>query len=112
MAHPGITAPREALAYNLILRYSFDMRVISNSALVAFAAKHTAAATPLQIWRRIIESRAFLGFSDLKKTFNAIDRVGQFYLFDIGGNKYRIVAAIHFDKQRLYVKACPHPQGV
>jgi len=80
------------------------MRVISNSALVAFTAKYPAAETPLQAWRRIIESRPFTSFSDLKRTFNAIDRVGQFYVFDIGGNKYRIVAAIHFDKQRLYVR--------
>lgn len=80
------------------------MRVISNSALVAFAVRHPAAEMPLQVWRRIVESRAFLGFADVRKTFNAVDRVGKFYVFDIGGNKYRIVAAIHFDKQRLYVR--------
>ena len=80
------------------------MRVISNSALVAFAARRPAAETPLQVWRRIVESRGFAGFSDIKRTFNAVDRVGKFYVFDIGGNKYRIVAAIHFDKQRLYVR--------
>ncbi|MGM4989202.1 type II toxin-antitoxin system HigB family toxin [Tardiphaga sp. 841_E9_N1_2] len=40
----------------------------------------------------------------MKATFNAIDRVGPYYVFDIGGNKFRIVAAIHFDKQRLYVR--------
>jgi len=28
---------------------------------------------------------------------------GNYYVFDIGGNKYRIVAAIHFDHQKLYV---------
>jgi mRNA interferase HigB len=80
------------------------MKVISNSALVAFAAKRPAAGAPLQAWRRIIESGAFAGFADLKTTFNAVDRVGHFYVFDIGGNKYRIVAAVHFDKQRLYVR--------
>lgn len=80
------------------------MRVISNSALVAFAATHPAAGMPLQVWRRIIESRAFAGFADIRKTFNSVDRVGKFYVFDIGGNKYRIVAALHFDKQRLYVR--------
>jgi mRNA interferase HigB len=80
------------------------MRVISNSALVAFAARHEAANISLQAWRRAIESRVFAGFADIKRTFNTVDRVGQFYVFDVGGNKYRIVAAIHFDKQRLYVR--------
>ena len=80
------------------------MRVISNSALVAFSKKHPGAETPSQIWRRIVESRGFANFSDLKKAFNSVDRVRDFYVFDIGGNKFRIVAAIHFDKQRLYVR--------
>lgn len=59
---------------------------------------------PLQAWRRIVESRVFTSFADLKKTFAAVDHVGHFYVFDIGGNKYRVIAAIHFDKQRLYVR--------
>lgn len=80
------------------------MRLISNSALVAFASKHTAAEKPLQAWRRIIESRPFRNFAELKATLNSVDRVSQFYVFDVGGNKFRIVAAIHFDKQRLYVR--------
>ncbi|WP_246660729.1 type II toxin-antitoxin system HigB family toxin [Tardiphaga sp. vice154] len=83
---------------------SFEIRFISTSALVAFTARHPAAGMPLQVWRRIIESRAFAGFSDIRKTFNSVDRVENFYVFDIGGNKYRIVAALHFDKQRLYVR--------
>ncbi|QUS41029.1 type II toxin-antitoxin system HigB family toxin [Tardiphaga alba] len=80
------------------------MRVISNSALVAFSGKHPAAGILLQVWRKIIASRAFANFSELKTTFNTVDRVGAFYVFDIGGNKFRIVASIHFDKQRLYVR--------
>lgn len=80
------------------------MRVISNSALVVFSGKHQAAGIPLQVWRKIVESRSFANFADLKQTFNAVDRVGAFYVFDIGGNKFRIVAAIHFDRQRLYVR--------
>ena len=43
-------------------------------------------------------------FAALKSLMNATDRVGDYYVFDIGGNKYRVIAAIHFDKQRLYVR--------
>jgi mRNA interferase HigB len=80
------------------------MRVISNSSLVAFSARFPAASMPLQAWRRVVELRSFANFADLKATFNAVDRVAGFYIFDIGGNKFRIVAAIHFNKQRLYVR--------
>lgn len=40
----------------------------------------------------------------MKLTFNAIDKVGDFYVFDICGNKYRIISAIHFDQQKLFVR--------
>ncbi len=80
------------------------MRVISNKALVDFAALHPPAATALQAWRRIVEASTFRSFADLKRAFNATDRVKNFYVFDIGGNKYRIVAAIHFDTQKLFVR--------
>lgn len=80
------------------------MRVISNKALTDFAAIHPAAGEPLQVWRKILESRTYANFADIKTTFNATDKVGMFYVFDIGGNKYRIVSAIHFDQQKLFVR--------
>ena len=80
------------------------MRVISNKALVDFAEDNEQAAKPLQAWRKVIETNDFANFAALKTLMNATDRVGDFYVFDISGNKYRVVAAIHFDKQRLYVR--------
>ena len=80
------------------------MRVISNKALKDFAAVHTQADNLLQAWRQLIESRSFGSFADLKQVFNSVDRVGEFYVFNIGGNKYRLIAAIHFDKQRLFIR--------
>ncbi|WP_279356525.1 type II toxin-antitoxin system HigB family toxin [Methylobacterium indicum] len=80
------------------------MRVISNKRLLDFAAIHPIAAKPLQSWRKIIESNVFYNFADLKSAFGAVDRVGIFCVFDVGGNKYRIVASIHFNTKKLFVR--------
>ncbi|MCJ2128874.1 type II toxin-antitoxin system HigB family toxin [Methylobacterium sp. E-045] len=80
------------------------MRVISNKSLVAFAATHASASAPLQAWRKIVETNGFANFSELKKTFNTVDRARGYYVFDVGGNKYRLIAAIHFDTQKLFVR--------
>lgn len=80
------------------------MRTITNKALIDFAEKHPAAHEPLQAWRKNIEARSFSSFSDLKSVFNATDKVGEFYVFDIGGNKYRIIAAVHFNRQMLFIR--------
>ena len=82
----------------------FAMRVISNKALTDFSVAHPEASVSLQTWRKVIELSVFTSFASLKNTFNTVDKVGLFYVFDIGGNKYRVVAAIHFDHQKLYIR--------
>ncbi|MES2908377.1 MAG: type II toxin-antitoxin system HigB family toxin [Pseudomonadota bacterium] len=80
------------------------MRVISNKVLVRFGVRYPQAGEPLQVWRKIIECTAFQGFADLRRAFNTVDRVGDYYVFDIAGNKYRLIAAIHFNTQMLFVR--------
>lgn len=80
------------------------MRVISNKALSDFSLLHPDSNAPMQAWRKIVESRAFVNFADIKTVFNATDKVGDYYVFDIGGNKYRIITAIHFDHQKLFIR--------
>ena len=81
------------------------MKIISNSALRAFAAEYPQADAPLKGWRRVVEKNRFANWSELKASFNSVDRVGDLVVFDIGGNKYRLVAYIRFEKQIVYIKA-------
>ncbi|GLQ92969.1 type II toxin-antitoxin system HigB family toxin [Dyella acidisoli] len=80
------------------------MRVITNRRLVEFAQEHPDADEPLQIWRKLIESGDFQGFNDLRKTFNSVDIYEDKYIFDIRGNRYRIVVGISFVQQICYIK--------
>ena len=43
-------------------------------------------------------------FPALRETFGSADYVDGFTLFDVGGNRYRIAAVIHYDKQRMYIR--------
>ena len=80
------------------------MHLISNRMLLDFSAVYPDAHVPLQAWRRLIESTAFFTFADLRYTFNSVDRVKNFYVFNIGGNKYRVIAAVHFNRHKLFVR--------
>lgn len=40
----------------------------------------------------------------MKSIFPAIDKVGQFHVFDLGGNKLRLIAFVSYRSQRLYIK--------
>jgi mRNA interferase HigB len=84
------------------------VHVISQKALREFARKHADAATPLGAWLKLARRRHFQNLAELKRTFASVDMVRvkgrDFYVFNIGGNKYRLVAAIHFNAQRLFVR--------
>lgn len=80
------------------------MRVITNRRLIDFAHAHPAAHDALQIWRKLIESRDFQGFNDLKQTFGSLDIHHDKFIFDIKGNHYRIIAGISFAQQICYIK--------
>lgn len=81
------------------------MKIISNSALRAFAADNPQAEGALQGWRRVIEKNRFAHWADLKAAFNSVDKVGEWVVFDIGGNKYRLIAYVRFERQMVYIKA-------
>lgn len=87
------------------------MRVISKAPLVEFWAKHPPSKEPLEAWYKLARGKSFTDFSDLKLTFRSADYVPKFTVFDIGGNNVRLIAVIHYDRQRLYVRhVLTHPE--
>jgi mRNA interferase HigB len=53
----------------------------------------------------VIEKNRFDTWAALKAAFNTVDKVGDLVVFKVGGNKYRLIAHIRFEKQIVYIKA-------
>jgi len=87
-----------------ILGYTQAMHIISKPPLVAFWKRHADAKSPLQAWLRIMQNEDFADFNDVKATFGAADYVKPHTVFDIGGNKYRLITAIHYNVHKVYVR--------
>jgi len=81
------------------------MHVIAKPALVEFWEKHPDAESPLQAWFRTMESEVFADFNELRATFASADYVDGLTVFNIGGNKYRLIAAIHANRHKAFVRA-------
>ena len=60
--------------------------------------------TALDAWYRIVKSTEIKNFSQLRKIFPSVDKVGNLTVFNIGGNKIRLIAAIHYNTQCLFVR--------
>lgn len=81
------------------------MNVITPRRLREFWEKHPDAEGPLRAWEKLVRRVSPRSFEELKQTFGSADFVPpEFTVFDIGGNKYRLVASIAYQAGRVYVK--------
>ncbi len=80
------------------------MHVISRKALSNFWNKHPDSQSSLSRWFKIVQRTDFKSFADLRSTFPSADLVGDLVVFNIGGNKYRLIASIHFNRSRIYIR--------
>lgn len=80
------------------------MHVITRKRLREFARRHPDAEGPLSRWYQTVSRSDFESFNELKKTFNSADKVGHFTVFNIGGNKYRLIVAIHYNRRKIYIR--------
>ena len=80
------------------------MHVISKKKLRDFWGRHPESKKPLEAWFKIVRAGRYETFHTLREAFPKADKVGERIVFDIGGNKYRLVAVIHFNRAKLYVR--------
>jgi mRNA interferase HigB len=80
------------------------MHVITRKRLNDFAELYPEVKTALQHWYSTIKSNNFSSFSELKTFFASANQVDKFTVFNIGGNKVRLIAAIHYNCQRVYIR--------
>jgi mRNA interferase HigB len=72
------------------------MHIIARSTLVDFADKHPAAKRPLDAWFKVASSATWIDFAQLRETYPHADLVGRLTVFNIGGNKYRLITKITY----------------
>ena len=80
------------------------MRIISKKALRDFWQRDTAAETPLRYWYSITEKADWADFPGVRNTFRAADRMCDCVVFDVGGNKYRIIAKIDYKYKIVFIR--------
>ena len=80
------------------------MHVISQKMLREFWAEYPDSCGPLKTWHRKVEHELWSCFAEVKKFANSTDQVGKFTVFDIGGNKYRVIAVIHYNREKVYLR--------
>jgi mRNA interferase HigB len=84
------------------------MHIISRKALHDFSEVHPDAAEPLDAWYRLVRNAQWRNIQDTRGSYRHADgatvRSGNVVtIFNIGGNKYRLVAAIHYNRGKVFI---------
>ena len=83
------------------------MRIISKSRLRTFwaAPGRQDAEGPLKAWHTHVRSKtvAWRSWGDIRATFSTASIVGNCVVFNIGGNKYRLVTRILYPSQKVFI---------
>jgi len=80
------------------------MHVISRKKLREFWELYPKARTPLDAWYQVAKRAKWENFAEVRRTFNSADVVGRFVVFNIGGNKYRLIAVIHYNRGKVFIR--------
>ena len=81
------------------------MVVISKTILNEFCQRHPDAATAFNEWYLQVKVAEWNNPGSVKQTFNSVDYVGNDrFVFNIRGNRYRLVAMIFFDKRTVFIR--------
>jgi len=84
------------------------MWIISKARLREFWERHADAKAPLEFWHKTAERARWTCMEETRRTFSHADAVavasgGTATVFNVGGNKFRLAAAIHYNTGKVYV---------
>lgn len=81
------------------------MQLIAKRTLRLFWEKYPQAETPLKLWFALVKQATWSGPADIRAQFSSADFVGDNrVIFDIGGNKYRLVVHVSYTYGRALIK--------
>lgn len=81
------------------------MHIITRKRLNEFAGRYPETRAALAHWHGLTKRNDFSNFAVLKAMFPSADQVGKLTVFNVGGNKVRLIAAIHYNRKRVYIRA-------
>lgn len=81
------------------------MHVITRKRLNEFAEVHPETRNALAVWYGMMKRQDFSSIEEIRQLFPAADKVGKLTVFNIGGNKARLIAAIHYNRKKIYIRA-------
>ncbi|NCO75129.1 MAG: type II toxin-antitoxin system HigB family toxin [Cyanobacteria bacterium] len=80
------------------------MRIISRKILREFCQRQANSRTALEQWYKIASKAQWRNLIEVQQTYSTAEAVGNFTVFNIKGNNYRLIADVIYARQTIYIK--------
>lgn len=79
------------------------MHIITKKRLKEFWQNYPDAENPLRVWAKAVEKASWQNLAEIRQSFPTADPYCQCTIFNIAGNKYRLISHINYRRQRVYI---------
>jgi len=80
------------------------LRIISKKKIRDYCKENIQAELPLIEWYMKMRESNAINLGALRTQFNSVDAVYGYTIFNIGGNNYRLITAVHYNTQHCYIR--------
>ena len=80
------------------------VRLIGRERISGFFQKHPDSAASLKAWQKNMEANGFQNPVELKRVFGSADYVKPYTVFNVGGNKYRLIGSVDYELGTVFIE--------
>ncbi|MDX2214763.1 MAG: type II toxin-antitoxin system HigB family toxin [Oculatellaceae cyanobacterium bins.114] len=80
------------------------MHIISYKRLREFSEQHADCREALDNWFKVTSKADWSNLVEVQATFPQAEAVGNFTVFNVKGNHYRLIVSIDYERQLIYIK--------
>jgi len=81
-----------------------SVKVTSRYNVLKAAGRHPDSVTPVSRWLTVITAAECGSLVDVRKFYPSADQVGKTLIFNVGGNKYRLLCCVSWELRRLFFR--------
>jgi mRNA interferase HigB len=79
------------------------MRVVTRKRILQFIQRHPDSKSSLESWYAVVRRVHWKSFAEVKQVYANADLVERRTVFNIAGNKYRLIARLNYRSQVAFV---------
>lgn len=80
------------------------MWIISKKMIREYSKEHADCKGALEQWYQVAEAASWKNLAEVRQTYPHADSVGNKTVFNIKGNTYRLIVAIHYNTGKIYIR--------